>query len=178
MPLFDPFPTLTTARLHLRALTCEDTAEMFRLDTAPHVARYLGRPPSPSLEATRAKVEAIVADTGGDRTGFWALVDAVSGAFVGSACLWNWDRSEARADLGYLIDPSRWGQGLASEALVPIVDFGFRRMALDRVDAHVHPENLASIRVLTKLGFRPAPERRDDPDDDGVCPAVYSLARC
>ena len=169
MSLFDPFPTLSTQRLRLRALTREDAPAMHRLDADPRVARYLGRPPSASLAAMQERVEALIADLRDERSGYWVIADGATDALLGSACLWNWDRAAAIADLGYMLDPARWGEGLMSEALPPIIAFGRERMALARIEGRVDPANLASIRVLTRLGFIAGPEL-----DEGE--AVYSLS--
>ena len=150
MPLFDPFPVLHTPRLHLRAPCLADAPDFHRHDTDLQVRRYLSRPPPSSLAVTEAKVAGMVDNT--DAVA-WVLADATTGAFLGYACLWHWDQLNARAELGYVLDPARWGQGLVPEALTPILQFGFERMSLHAIEAWVHPDNHASIRVLAKLGF-------------------------
>lgn len=177
MGLFDPFPELSTARLRLRALRLEDAAGMLRLDGDARVNHYIRRPPLPSLAAMQAKVAGIVAETQASRVGFWVMEDRASGAYLGSACLWNWAQAERQAELGYVLDPARWGEGLTFEAMETIVAWGFEWMELRRVEARIHPGNLASIRVATRLGLRLAPELRGEPDDDGVTREVYVLTR-
>ncbi len=154
MALFEPFPILDTPRLRLRALTLDDTPAMHRLDADPRVAQYFGRPPSASRAAMHERVVALIDNTASERAGFWVLADRDTDALLGTACLWNWDREAAIADIGYLLDPARWGEGLMHEALVPVLEFGRTRMGLRRVEARVDPDNLASIRVLDRLEFR------------------------
>ena len=77
-----------------------------------------------------------------------------AGAYLGSACLWQWDPLNARAELGYVLDPSRWGQGLVPEAVAAVLRFGCEHMGLHAVEAWTHPDNHASLRVLEKLEFR------------------------
>ena len=58
------------------------------------------------------------------------------------------------ADIGYGLRRDRWNQGVATEAATLLVDFGFRRLGLHRVFAFHHPGNVASGRVMTKLGMQ------------------------
>jgi RimJ/RimL family protein N-acetyltransferase len=58
--------------------------------------------------------------------------------------------------------PALWGRGLATEAARAILTFGFEAMELHRVEAMVDPENLASLRVLEKLGFVREGRTRED----------------
>jgi ribosomal-protein-alanine N-acetyltransferase len=99
------------------------------------------------------RVVALIDNCSAEKVGLWVLADRDSDALLGTACLWNWDRDAAVADLGYLLDPARWGEGLMHEALVPVLEFGRTRMGLRRIEARVDPDNLASIRVLTRLEF-------------------------
>jgi RimJ/RimL family protein N-acetyltransferase len=59
-----------------------------------------------------------------------------------------------RAELGYWIGRDDRGRGHASAAVRQVVGHGFGRMGLDLVFAHCPDANLASGRVLAKLGFR------------------------
>jgi ribosomal-protein-alanine N-acetyltransferase len=62
-------------------------------------------------------------------------------------------------DLGFRLAQPCWGKGLATEMASAWVRAAFGELRLDRLRALVHPENVASIRVLAKLRFRE--ERRD-----------------
>lgn len=63
-------------------------------------------------------------------------------------------RAGSVGGLGYVLRRDRWGRGLATEAARLVVGFGFERLGLTRVFAMVDPQNLASVRVLCKLGMR------------------------
>ena len=56
-------------------------------------------------------------------------------------------------ELGYRYVRAAWGQGVATEAAVAVLDHGFLALGLDPIVAVTHPDNLASRRVLEKLGF-------------------------
>ena len=65
------------------------------------------------------------------------------------------DSPEAReADMGYELDPKHWGQGYATEAARTVLDFGFSHMNVRRVTAWCIADNVASARVLEKIGMK------------------------
>src|SRR5712692_1765909 len=60
----------------------------------------------------------------------------------------------SEVEVGYRLAKRFWGMGLASEAAQASLRFGFQELALDRIVAVVHPENVASQRVLEKIGLK------------------------
>ncbi|MBI1832817.1 MAG: GNAT family N-acetyltransferase, partial [Planctomycetes bacterium] len=56
-------------------------------------------------------------------------------------------------DIGYRFLPAYWGQGLATETCRPIIEYGFTQLKLARILGLVDLENVASVRVLEKLGL-------------------------
>lgn len=55
--------------------------------------------------------------------------------------------------LGYKIDELKKNQGYMTEAVKAVVDYGFNTLALHRIEANIMPRNIASLRVVGKLGF-------------------------
>lgn len=152
--IFDPFPTLSTSRLTLRELTLDDAEAHFRIRADPEVVRHFGAAPDTSVDEAVRRIEVV---REGVRTGAsirWAIADREGGAFLGSGGFWRWDKRHCRAELGYELASARWGQGLMTEAVAAMIRFGFEAMGLHSMEANVDPQNLASARVLLKLGFR------------------------
>ncbi|MBJ6110250.1 GNAT family N-acetyltransferase [Hymenobacter sp. BT523] len=150
-----------TARLHLRPLADADTAGMFALDSDPAVHRYLGgiggrllTDPAESLDMIRF-IEAQYAAKG---IGRWAVVLRETGEFMGWAGLKLVDGpingQQDFYDLGYRFRPQFWGQGYGYEAAQAWLDHGFQAMRLPRICGYADAENLASRRILAKIGLR------------------------
>lgn len=154
MSPFEPFPTLATPRLQLRCPSLGDLEPMFRQATDPRVIKHVWRAPAASIEVTRAKLELILENLRKGDGVAWTLASPGDGSFLGTAALWRWDKPNFRVEIGYDLVPEAWGQGLVTEALEPVLRFGFEQMGLHSVEAHVHPDNVGSIRVLEKHGFR------------------------
>jgi [ribosomal protein S5]-alanine N-acetyltransferase len=76
-----------------------------------------------------------------------------SGRVVGTVLLFKLDEPSARLELGYVLARASWGQGLKAEALSAVVARCFAIVKLRRVEAEVNPDNVASNKLLAKLGF-------------------------
>jgi RimJ/RimL family protein N-acetyltransferase len=83
-----------------------------------------------------------------------AIVLCETGALIGGCGLMPSRPPYREWELGYVLRPELWGQGIVSEAARAVLDFGFRRVGAHRVFARIDPENAASIRVAGKLGMR------------------------
>jgi len=138
-------------RLTHRAFTVDDAEAFFALNSNPDVMRFTGEAPMLTLEAAR---EAIMSYPDFDTVGFgrWACVLKSTGAVIGFCGLKQLKELDA-VDVGYRFMPEYWGRGLASEAAGASLTFGFETLGLQRIIGLVLPENLASIRVLEKIGM-------------------------
>ncbi len=157
----DPFgsglPALAGARVRLRAVRPADDPDLLAVFGDADHLRFWSHGPLADLDAARRYRERIEAGTR-DRTFFqWAVTEADHEAeadrLVGTVTLAGWDVANRRAEVGFIVGPDAAGRGLASDAVRTALRFGIDRMALHRVEADVDPDNAASIRLLTRLGF-------------------------
>ena len=74
-------------------------------------------------------------------------------AFAGFCGLVHLDDT-SEIEVGYRFAKRFWGMGLATEAAKASLEYGFETLGIDRIVAVVHPDNLASQRVVDKLGLR------------------------
>jgi [ribosomal protein S5]-alanine N-acetyltransferase len=73
---------------------------------------------------------------------------------IGMARLGIKSPQHREGDIGYGLRRDRWGEGIATEAALLLLDLGFAQVGLHRIFAFHHPENIASGRVLQKIGMR------------------------
>lgn len=146
-------PTLRTSRLLLRPFTKADTDTIFQLHSNPRVLRYWDAPPYEE----RAQAEEFIAacqrmeeENSGVRL---AIERANDGVFVGWCGFFRWNLVYRSAGLGYCFDETAWGQGFATEAAGAVLGWAFDTLDLNRVQSETDTRNLASARVLEKLGF-------------------------
>ena len=144
-------PELETERLRLRLFTPADLDPLARIFSHPEVMRYLGDGRPISRAASEAALTSIIAHWHRHGFGRWAVVHKAHGRLLGYGGL---RRLDSMIELVYLLDRPYWGAGLATELARAVLCYGFRQRACDFIVAVTKPDNLASRRVLTKLGMR------------------------
>jgi RimJ/RimL family protein N-acetyltransferase len=146
-------PTLHTARLRLRPFDDTDADDIFALQSNAHVLRYWDSAPW----SERERAERFIArcrQMAEEGTGARLAVDRVAdGAFIGWCTLDRWNPDYRSASLGYCFDAPAWGHGYATEAAGVVLRWAFETLDLNRVQAETDTRNVASARVLEKLGF-------------------------
>ncbi|MFG2196012.1 GNAT family N-acetyltransferase [Streptomyces sp. NPDC048639] len=146
-------PMLHTPRLRLRPFTDADADPLFALHSSAYVMRYWDSPPW----TERARAERFIAmcrKMADEGTGARVAIDRASdGAFVGWCALAEWNPDYRSASLGYCLDAAMWGHGYATEAARPLLQWAFDTLDLNRVQAETDTRNVASARVLEKIGF-------------------------
>jgi RimJ/RimL family protein N-acetyltransferase len=148
-----PTPTLHTARLRLRPFTSADADALFALHSNASVLRYWDSPPW----TERARAERFIAacrEMAQEGSGARVAMDLVSdGSFLGWCSLTRWNSDYRSASMGYCLDQAAWGHGYATEAARAVLHWAFDALDLNRVQAETDTRNVASARVLEKLGF-------------------------
>jgi RimJ/RimL family protein N-acetyltransferase len=157
-----PAPTVQTARLRLRPFADTDADDLFALHSSAHVLRYWDAPPW----SERARAERFIMacrQMAEEATGARLAVEQVSGgAFIGWCSLSRWNPEHRSAALGYCFDDAVWGHGYATEAARALLGWAFDTLDLNRVQAETDTRNVASARVLEKLGFLREGTLRED----------------
>jgi ribosomal-protein-alanine N-acetyltransferase len=148
-----PLPTLDSARLTLSPWSVEHIDQLHALWTRPEVRRYLWDDETITRERAEATVREFMASQETEGTGGWLVLDRESGALAGFAAL---IRREAGGDpeLLYGLAPEWWGRGLATEAARAVVSYAFGVLGCPRVTAATDVPNVASARVMERLGMR------------------------
>src|ERR1051325_41813 len=147
-------PIIETPRLLLRQFTLDDAAAFLRLGSDPQIIRHTGDPGTLKTldDARMVLTTRPIADYQKHGYGRWACVLKSSQEVIGFAGLKYLDDLD-EVDIGYRFFPEFWGQGLATEASRPAVEYGFTQLKLPRIIGLVDPDNTASVRVLQKLGL-------------------------
>jgi [ribosomal protein S5]-alanine N-acetyltransferase len=148
-----PTPTMRTERLLLRPFTEADADAIFALHSDAHVLRYWDSPPWSERSRAQRFITAckqLEQEGNGARL---AIVRAADGLFIGWCGLVEWNPVYRSATMGYCLDDTAWGQGFATEAARTLLRWAFETLDLNRVQAQTDTRNIASCRVLEKLGF-------------------------
>jgi len=176
---FSTFPLLTTARLLLRELRPDDAADVLVFRGDPYVQRFNSEPLKTLQQAAVFIEEAHNQRTTQAGIG-WAITLCGQDRVLGGVSLHAWDKYHRRAEVGYDLARAFWGQGIGTEAVRAVVDFGFAQLDLHRIEAATIADNHESVNLLKKLGFRLEGIRRGYSwEEDGVFhdSAMFGLLR-
>jgi RimJ/RimL family protein N-acetyltransferase len=142
---------IETDRLLLRPLTIADLDEFVTMHAAPEVISTMG-PYSESAAAER--LEAYEREWQEHGYGLLAVIERATGRFVGRSGLKYWTQFD-ETEVGWVLHPSFWGRGFATEAARACLDWGFANLNVPYITAMILPDNARSLRVAERLGMTP-----------------------
>jgi ribosomal-protein-alanine N-acetyltransferase len=143
---------LKSERLGFRCWSREDLPLARELWGDIEVTRFFGGPFSEEEIARRLEKEISRKETYGFQ--YWPIHLQADDEHVGCCGVRPYRKEDGIPELGFHLRPKYWGQGLAREAARAVIDLVFGTMGAKGLSAGHHPENLASKRVIEKLGFR------------------------
>jgi RimJ/RimL family protein N-acetyltransferase len=156
MTLYTPDWPIYTERLLLRPFEDGDLQAMYEMQSDEEVVRYLYFD-ARSLDEVRTALARKTAAVGiageGDGVGV-AVVLLETGEVVADISLWCVSEGHQQGEIGFIVHPAHQGKGYATEAARPMLDFAFDTVGLHRVVGRTEARNIASARVLEKLGMR------------------------
>ncbi len=169
---FMQFPILTTERLVLQKLSDKDSEALFKLRSDDRVNKYIDRYKKKNIKEVKELISKI--NNGIDECEwiYWAISLKDKSELIGTICLWNFSENCKSAEIGYELMPEYQGQGIMSEAVNCIMDFAFKTINLKILEAYTHKDNINSIKLLEKIGFKLNPYKVDEENKANV---IYEL---
>ena len=147
-----PLPILETERLRLRQLGLIDAEAMFKYASNDEVTKYMPWDSHTSLRQTKKFLKIM---TGKYLNGnfAWAVTWKESKEFIGTIDFGKFDKDARIAEMSYALSHAHWRKGVMSEAAQALIDYGFNELNLERIYARCFAENIASERVMQKVGM-------------------------
>ena len=153
----EPFPSLSTARLQLREIVASDAPALLAIHGDREAMKWFGTDPLVDLEAAEKVIAGFANLRTPPGTGVrWGIVHADparGSALIGTCGVFRWNRGWQTCLTGYELARHAQGQGFMTEALRAIYAWAFETMAVERIEAQVHPQNAPSLALLKTLGF-------------------------
>jgi len=143
---------LQTPRLILRQFTEADAPLILSLNSDPEIVKYVHEPTLKTIEHAQEILNNIILPQYQNNLGRWAIHTKNNMDFIGW-CGLKYRPELDEIDLGYRLMQKAWGHGYATEAAQASLKHGFNDLNLKLVTARAHIENLASIKVLEKIGM-------------------------
>ena len=145
-------PLLETARLTLRPFRLDDLDALHRLWTDPQVRKYLWDDEAITRERVESLVHTSLTSFDDHGFGLWAVWPREDEALIGFCGFWFF-HEPPRLELLYGMSPSHWHKGLATEAARAMINYGFKELSLQRVEASTDAANVLSSKVMERAGM-------------------------
>lgn len=152
--IFSSIPELECPRLILRKMTRNDAADMFEYAKSEEVTRFLLWSPHESVEYTEEYLQYVQTQYRDGKLYDWAVVLKAENKMIGTCGFTHIDLDNSCGEIGYVINPAYRGHGYADEAVKRVIEFGFEKIDLNRIEARYIVGNEASRRVMEKCGMR------------------------
>lgn len=169
----DDFKIVTpTQQLVLRPHTEEDATFMVELNSDPDVTTHTPDGPLAGPDVAKKIIHSLRQQFIDRKIGRFIVEEPKTKKAIGW-CGLKWLEETDEIDLGYRFLKETWGKGIATEAAHSCLNYGFNELHFSRITATVLPQNIASIKVLRKLGMR---ETRKV-IEDGVTYLFFEITR-
>ena len=146
------FSILETERLILNEISMNDVDFLFEIRNNDENNKFIGRKKS-SLEEVKQFIIDRISDFKEKRGITWIIYDKHTRQNIGSICYWNFNFENNSAELGYELTPKFQGKGFMKEALSKVINFGFKELNLQIIEAFTDEKNKSSIKTLVKFNF-------------------------
>jgi len=172
-------PVLSSGELVLRPIEDKDTAALFSHFSDDAVTKYMDIDSFTNISEATQIIRFFHQSLEKEEGMRWAITLAGKDELIGTCGYHKISKIHFKAEIGYDLRPSYWGKGIMKEAVSVMLDYGYEDLQFNRIEAFVDPDNLASSKLLTRLGFRYEGFLRDAFFEKGkfVNAELYSLLR-
>lgn len=149
----DTFPILNTDRLDLVEIKQSHLGDLYKLFSDENVTRFYNLLPLKSEQDAQKSIDWFQTRFN-DKLGIrWGIAIKGQKNIIGTVGFNNFAKQH-RANIGYDLQTEYWNNGYITEALKTVIDFGFRKLEINRIEAEVMQGNIVSEKVLEKLNFK------------------------
>ena len=142
-------------RLILRDFVEEDWRDVHQYDSDPEVVKYMPFGPNTEQDTKALIAKNIGFQKAQPRTVYiFAIIDKQDSKVIGSCSIELSSDGDKQGEIGYVLNRSYWNQGLITECARKVISFGFEQLGLHRIYGGCDPANIASSRVMEKLGIK------------------------
>jgi ribosomal-protein-alanine N-acetyltransferase len=156
------FSTLTSERLILRNVLNSDALDILNLRSNELVTQYIDRPKMKSEKEALKFIFDRKKDNAENKLFYWGITLKSNKKLIGTICLWNISDDRKYAEIGYDLIPEYHHKGYMNEAIINVLEFGFKEINFKTIEAFTSFKNNSSIKLLEKNNFKLQKDRRDE----------------
>lgn len=148
------FQQIRTPRLIIRKIEREDAAQILNMTSDERLTEHLGWSPNKNIHEVNAIIDRRLKEYEADETRslIFAIAD-LNDNLIGNISYKFSNNESLTCEIGYWIGREYWNNGYASEALRACLKYGFEVMGFERIQCCCIPENIASWKVMEKVGM-------------------------
>ncbi len=152
--IFNNLPKLETERLVLRKLLYKDVNDIYSYAHDEEVAQYVMWDAHHSELETLEFLNVVIELYNKNEPAPWGIELKETKKIIGTIGFVSLESEHNKAEVGYTLAKQYWNKGITTEALKKVIQFGFEKMRLNRIEAKCIKENEQSIKVLLKAGMK------------------------
>lgn len=152
--VFDRFPALESGSLFYRPFHISDAEFIFSLRSDEKVMEYMDTNRHASVADSENFINFILSSFAEMKSINWIIACKDTKEPAGYFGFWRINTEHCRGEIGYALQQRFWGRGIMSETLKRMIEFGFKDLQLHSIEANVNPNNISSIKLLEKAGFK------------------------
>ena len=152
--MFSKFPGLETERFILRQVNIEDYEDIYDIYCDEEAVKFQGITNMTSMEQAKRSVTFFLNGYRDKKFVKWCIARKEDNRVIGIITLHHIETCNFRAEIGYMLNRRYWRQNVMSEVGEKLLQYAFKEVEFNRIEAHIHPDNIASIKLCEKLGFQ------------------------
>lgn len=151
---FNGFPNLESKRFILREVKEKDYLSIYEIYSDNDTVKYQQMGTMQTMEQAQKSVQAFLRGFENKKFIRWCIATKEQDNVVGLITLHSFNEWNSQGEMGFMLNKAYWRQNIMGEVGEEVLKFAFQVMGLNRIEASVHPENIASIKLCEKLGFK------------------------
>ncbi|MGF7056866.1 GNAT family N-acetyltransferase [Brassicibacter mesophilus] len=150
---FDKFPQLESKRFILREVKERDYISLYEIYSDEDAVRYQQISTMKTIEQAQKSVQAFLQGFKNKKFIRWCIATKENDKVIGLITLHDFNIWNSQAEIGFMLNKGYWRKNVMGEVAHEIIRFAFEIIELNRIEALIHPDNIASIKLSEKLGF-------------------------
>lgn len=150
----DKFPQLESERFILREIKEQDYLSLYEIYSDADAVKYQQIGAMKTIKQAHQSVQAFLQGFQDKKFIKWCVTSKENDTIIGLITLHSFNFCNAQAEIGFMLNKRYWRQNIMGEVSNEIIRFAFEIIKLNRIEASIHPDNIASIKLSEKLGFK------------------------
>ncbi|GAB3535547.1 GNAT family N-acetyltransferase [Pontibacter brevis] len=151
---FNQLPSIETQNLLLRKVTLSDAEDVFAFTSDSRTSERLTWEPHKDVDHTRNFLRSLIEKYEQNVAAQWAVCLRSTNKVIGFCGFINYHEEHKKGEVAYVLSPEHWGKGYLTEGLNAIIQHCFTFFDFNRIEAKCEADNIASEKVMQKVGMK------------------------